>query len=406
MGEFMRDAYIVTSIRTPGCKKSRGAFAHTRPEDLLCHVINGLFERTPEVQKKDVEDIVIACCFPEAEQGLNIGRIVALMAGFPDETSGATVNRFCASGLESIATQAMRIMAGWCDVAIGGGIESMSTVPMTGNLPRPHPVLAKENPDAYISMGITAENIAKRYNISRAMQDEFSYHSHMKAAEAQKNKLFKEIVPTPAHYYTEEKDGTIIKNTKMQDFDDGVRPETTIEMLTRLKPSFSAVGTVTAGNSSQMTDGAAATLLMSEDAVNKFKVKPIAKFKCYAVTGVKPDEMGVGPVYAIPKLLKTAGLDIKDIGLFEINEAFASQAIYCLQKLGLYETNLWESGSSTRKVNVNGGGIALGHPVGCTGSKLAAQLLTTMKGKGVRYGIESMCVGGGMGAAALFELID
>ncbi len=403
----MRDAYIITSVRTPGCKKNKGAFAHTRPEDLLFNVINGVFERTPGVDKRYIEDILIGCCFPEAEQGLNIGRIVALMAGFPDETSGATVNRFCASGLESIATQAMRIMSGWCNVAIGGGLESMSAVPMTGNLPRPHPGLAKNKPDAYISMGITAENVAKRYNISREMQDVYSYHSQMKAAEAQKNKAFKEIVPVTANYYTEEPDGTVKCEIKMQDYDDGVRPETTIETLLKLKPSFAAAGTVTAGNSSQMTDGAAATLLMSEDAVKKFNVKPIAKLKCYAVTGVKPDEMGVGPVYAIPKLLKLADLKIDDIGLFEINEAFASQTVYCLQKLGLYDNkNLWESGSGLRKVNVNGGGIALGHPVGCTGSKLAAQLVNMMKEKGVKYGVESMCVGGGMGAAALFELVE
>jgi len=403
----MRDAYIVSALRTPGCKKDRGAFSHTRPEDLLYHVINGLFERTPGLNKKEVEDIVIGCCFPEAEQGLNIGRIIALMAKFPDETSGATVNRFCASGLESIATQAMRVMSGWAEVVIAGGVESMTMVPIPGKLPRPHPDLAKERAEVYISMGITAENVAKRYNINRQMQDEWSYHSQIKAADAQKNNLFKEIVSVPANKYIEEPDGTIKREMQIQNVDDGVRPDTTLEGLTKLKPAFAAAGTVTAGNSSQMTDGAAAVLLMSSEAVNKFGVKPIAKLKCYTVVGVNPDEMGVGPAYAIPKLLKMANLTLDDVGLFEINEAFASQTIYCLQKLDLYDKKeLWESGSSKRKINVNGGAIALGHPIGCTGSKLAAQLTNMMKEKGVKYGIESMCVGGGMGAAALFELVE
>lgn len=403
----MRDAYIVTAVRTPSCKRKKGAFAQTRPEDLLCSAVNGLIERTPGLEKKDVEDILIGCCFPEAEQGLNIGRVVAQMAGFPDETSGATVNRFCSSGLESIAMQATRIMSGWCDVAVAGGIESMTIVPMAGNLPRPHPDLAKEKPEMFMAMGLTAENVAGRYNVSREMQDEFSYHSHMKAADAQKNQLFKEIVPTQAHTYIEETDGTIKKEIKYQDFDDGVRPDTTIEGLSRLNPVFAVGGTVTAGNSSQMTDGAAAILLMSEDALKKYDVKAIAKFKYYAVIGVKPDEMGVGPAYAIPKLLKLSGFSVNDIDVFEINEAFASQAVYCMQKLGLYDDKgLWESSSDRRKVNIYGGAIALGHPIGCTGSKLAAQLVNVMKEKGMKYGIESMCVGGGMGAAALFELVD
>lgn len=403
----MKEAYIINSVRTPGCRRNKGAFAQTRPEDLLVSVINGLFERTPGIEKKDVEDIVIGCCFPEAEQGLNIGRIVAQMAGFPDVTSGATVNRFCASGLESITIQCMRIMSGWCDVAIAGGLESMTIVPMGGNLPRPHPDLTKEKPDVFMSMGLTAENVAKRYNISREMQDEFGYHSQMKAANAQKNKLFKEIVPTPSHHYIEQPDSSIKKEIKVQDFDDGVRPDTSLEGLGKLKPVFSSTGTVTAGNSSQMTDGAAAMLLMSGDAVQKYGVKPLARMRYHTVVGVKPDEMGVGPAHAIPKLLKLAGLGVDDIDLFEINEAFASQAIHSLQSLGLYDKReLWESGSNKRKININGGAIALGHPIGCTGTKLAAQLLSAMKEKGVKYGLESMCVGGGMGAAALFELVE
>ncbi|MBN1635840.1 MAG: thiolase family protein [Deltaproteobacteria bacterium] len=402
----MKDAYIVTSVRTPGCRRNKGALAKTRPEDLLKTAIEGCMERTEGVEKKDVEDIMIGCAFPEAEQGLNIGRVIAQMCKFPDETCGATVNRFCSSGLEAIALQAMRIMAGWADVAIGGGLESMSIVPMGGNLPRPHPEWSKEKADVYISMGMTAENVANRYNITREMQDEFAYHSQMKAAAAQKNGRYKEIVPTTALRFVE-KNGDIIKETFVQDFDDGVRDSTTIEGLAKLRPAFSAMGSVTAGNSSQTTDGAAAAMVMSEEAVKKFGLKPIAKLKYYTVAGCRADEMGVGPAYAIPKVLKLAGMKVEDIGLFEVNEAFASQAIYCLQQLGLYDKReLWLSDSDKRIINVNGGAIALGHPLGCTGAKLCAQLMTEMKERGVKYGIESMCIGGGMGAAAIFELCD
>ncbi len=402
----MKDAYIVTSLRTPGCRRRKGAFAQTRPEDLLKTVLEAVVEKTPGVEKNDVEDILVGCAFPEAEQGLNIGRVVAQMAKFPDSTCGATVNRFCSSGLEAIALQAMRVQAGMCEIAIGGGIESMTIVPMGGNMPRPHPEWAKENPDVYVSMGITAENVANRYKITREMQDEFAYHSQMKATAAQKNGRYKEIVPTPAYRYVQ-KDGMWVKETFVQDFDDGVRPTTTMEGLAKLRPVFAANGSVTAGNSSQTTDGAAATLIMSEEAVKRTGVKPIARIVAYVVAGVKADEMGVGPAYAIPKLLEKTGMKIEDIGLWEVNEAFASQAIYCMQKLGLYEDkSLWASDSDSRIFNVNGGAIALGHPLGCTGAKLCAQLLTEMRERKVKYGVESMCIGGGMGAAALFELLD
>ena len=401
----MREAYIVTSLRTPGCRRGKGAFAQTRPEDLLNAVLQGVMEKTPQVEKKEVEDLMIGCSFPEAQQGLNIGRIIAQMAGFPDDTCGATVNRFCSSGLEAIALQAMRIKSGWCDVAIGGGIESMSIVPMGGNMPRPHPKMAVENPDVYMSMGVTAENVANRYKVTREMQDEFAYHSHMKAANARDKGLFKEIVPTPAQRFVE-KNGEMVEETVMQDFDDGVRPDTTMEGLTKLRPVFAANGSVTAGNSSQTTDGAAASLIMSEEAVKKFNVKPIAKVVAYTVAGCRADEMGVGPAYAVPKVLKMAGLKVEDIGLFELNEAFASQAIYSMQQLGLYDDkSLWVSDSDKRIINVNGGAIALGHPLGCTGAKLCAQLMNEMKERGVKYGVESMCIGGGMGAAAVFELV-
>ncbi len=401
----MKEAYIVTSLRTPGCRRGKGAFAQTRPEDLLNTVLKAVMEKTPQIEKKDVEDLMIGCSFPEAQQGLNIGRVLAQMAGFPDETCGATVNRFCSSGLEAIALQAMRIKSGWCDVAIGGGIESMSIVPMGGNMPRPHPKMARENPDVYISMGITAENVANRYNVSREMQDEFAYHSQMKAANAKAKGLYKELVPTPASRFVE-KNGDWVEETFTQDFDDGIREATTAEGLAKLRPAFAANGSVTAGNSSQTTDGAAATLVMSEEAVKKYNVTPIARIVGYTVAGCRADEMGVGPAYAVPKVLKMTGLKVEDIGLFELNEAFASQAIYSMQQLGLYDDkSIWASDSDKRFVNVNGGAIALGHPLGCTGAKLCAQLMNEMKERGVKYGVESMCIGGGMGAAAVFELV-
>ncbi len=401
----MKEAYIVTSVRTPGCRRGKGAFAVTRPEDLLKSALNGLMERTPGVEKKDVEDILVGCAFPEAEQGLNIGRVIAQIAQFPDSTCGATVNRFCASGLEAISLQAMRIMAGYCDVAIGAGLESMSIVPMGGNLPRPHPEQVLTSPDVYISMGMTAENVANRYKITREMQDEFGFHSQTKAGIAQKEGKFKEIVPTEAVRF-KEKDGITVKETFIQDFDDGVRP-TTMEGLAKLRPAFAAMGSVTAGNSSQTTDGAACSLIMSGDAVKKFGVKPLAKLVVYTTAGCRADEMGVGPAYAIPKALKMAGLKVEDIGLWEVNEAFASQCIYSLQQLGLYEKrDLWLSDSDKRIINVNGGAIALGHPLGCTGAKLCAQLTNGMRARGAKYGVESMCIGGGMGAAAVFELCD
>ncbi|NLW66173.1 MAG: thiolase family protein [Bacteriovoracaceae bacterium] len=401
----MKEAYIVTSVRTPGCRRGRGAFAFTRPEDLLKSALNGLMERTPGVEKKDVEDILVGCAFPEAEQGLNIGRIIAQIAEFPDSTCGATVNRFCASGLEAISLQAMRIMAGYCEVAIGAGLESMSIVPMGGNLPRPHPEQVLKSPDVYISMGMTAENVATRYKITREMQDEWGFHSQAKAAQAQKAGKFKEIVPTEAVRFVE-KDGITVKETFIQDFDDGVRP-TTMEGLAKLRPAFAAMGSVTAGNSSQTTDGAACSLIMSGEAVKKFGVKPLAKLLVYTTAGCRADEMGVGPAYAIPKALKMAGLKVEDIGLWEVNEAFASQCIYSLQRLGLYDKReLWLSDSDKRIINVNGGAIALGHPLGCTGAKLCAQLTNGMSERGAKYGVESMCIGGGMGAAAVFELCD
>ena len=392
----MRDAYIVQSIRTPGCKKSKGAFKDTRPEDLLSFILKSAIEKTPNLEMKDVDDIMIGCAFPEAEQGLNIGRVASQIAGFPVQVSGATVNRFCASGLEAIAQASLRVMSGWSEVAIGGGLESMTFVPMGGNLPRPHPEYSRQHTDLYVSMGITAEIVAKRYSVSREEQDEFAYHSQTKATEAMNKKLFTEIVPTPAHKFIQDEKTAYRKETFMVDHDDGIRPSTTIEGLANLDPVFALGGTVTAGNSSQTTDGAAASIIISAQKIEALGLKPIAKLKYYTTVGCKAEEMGVGPRYAIPKLLDMAGLKLEDIDLFEINEAFASQAVYCIRELGI----------DMARVNIHGGAIALGHPLGCTGAKLCATLLANMKERGAQYGIESMCIGGGMGAAALFELCD
>jgi len=392
----MKDSYIVTSVRTPGCRRSKGAFKDTRPDDLLSFILDAAVNKTDNLEKKDVDDIMIGCSFPEAEQGLNIGRIASQMAGFPVEVSGATVNRFCSSGLEAIALAALKVQAGWADVTIGGGVESMTYVPMGGSIPRPHPEFSKKQSELYISMGLTAENVARRYKVTREQQDEFAAGSQQQAAAARANNWFTEIVPTPAVRFVPEENGTFRKETFIQDHDDGIRDTTTAEGLAKLRPVFSADGSVTAGNSSQMTDGAAATILASEEKVKELGLQPEAKFLCYTTAGCHPDEMGVGPLVAIPKLLKLAGMEINDIGIFEINEAFASQAIYCTRELGI----------DMDKVNIHGGAIALGHPLGCTGAKLCATLLTNMRKKGVRYGVESMCIGGGMGAAALFELCE
>lgn len=392
----MRDAYIVTSVRTPGCRRSKGAFKDTRPEDLLSFILESAVDKTESLEKKDIDDVMIGCSFPEAEQGLNIGRIATQMAGFPVEVTGATVNRFCSSGLEAIALASLRVMAGWSDVTIGGGVESMTYVPMGGSIPRPHPEFSKSEASMYISMGLTAENVATRYDITREQQDEFAFNSQMKAAAAKAGNKFTEIVPTPAVRFKKKEDGTFDKETFIQDFDDGIRDSTTLEGLAKLRPAFSATGSVTAGNSSQMTDGAAATIIACEEKVKELGLKPVAKLVQYTTAGCRADEMGVGPLYAIPKLLKLAGVDLKDVGVFEINEAFASQALYCCRELGI----------DLAKVNLNGGAIALGHPLGCTGAKLCATLMTNMQATGARYGIESMCIGGGMGAAALFELCE
>jgi acetyl-CoA acyltransferase len=391
----MKEAYIVQSVRTPGCKQNKGLFKQTRPEELISFILKAAVERTKNLKPEDLDDVMLGCAFPEAEQGLNLGRIAPKMAGFPDKVSGATVNRFCASGLEAIALASSRVQMGWSDVTIGAGVESMSFVPMGGNNPSPHPELSISDPDMYISMGVTAENVASRYNISREDQDKFAANSQEKAVKARDAGLFTEIVPTPAFNYVKQADGTYKKEQFIVENDDGIRAST-VEGLAKLRTVFSAVGSVTAANSSQTTDGAAATIIASKEKCEELGLEPIGRLVTYSTVGCKSDEMGVGPLYAIPQALKQAGLTVDDIDIYEINEAFASQAIYCIRELGI-EKYLDD------RINIHGGAIALGHPLGCTGAKLTATCLANLKEVNGKYGIVSMCVGGGMGAAAIFE---
>ncbi len=390
----MKDAYIVQSIRTPGCKQKRGLFNQTRPEELASFIMKEAVDRTPNLEAKDLDDVMMGCAFPEAEQGLNLGRIAAKMAGFPDRVSGATVNRFCASGLEAIALASARVTMGWSDICMGAGCESMTFVPMGGNVPRPHPEFSKINPENYISMGITAENVANRYNVSREDQDIFAAKSQEKAAAARDNGKFTEIIPTPASNFVKQADGTYKKESFIVEHDDGIRVSTP-EGLGKLRTVFAAAGSVTAGNSSQTTDGAAATIIASKEKCDELGLTPIGRLVAYTSVGCKSDEMGVGPRYAIPEVLKRAGLTIDDIDIYEINEAFASQALYCIRELDLEKY--------MDKINIHGGAIALGHPLGCTGAKLTATCLANLKEVNGKYGIVSMCIGGGMGAAAIFE---
>ncbi len=398
----MREAVIVASVRTPGGRARRGGLKDTRADVLGLTAIKGAMEKTPELKPEMVDDLVFGCSFPEAEQGLNVGRVLAQIAGFPDEVPGYVINRFCSSGLQAIALAAQNIMCGWNDIVVAGGVESMSRVPMGGFINRPHPDWTDEYPDVYMSMGSTAENVANRYGIGRAEQDEFGVRSNSLAAEAQDKGYFdEEIVPvTEAVRYKIDENGKRVKEFYTFAADDGVRRGTTVEGLGKLRPAFWKNGSVTAGNSSQMTDGAACTILMSREKADELGIKPIARFVNFQVAGVRPDEMGVGPAYAIPKLLKKTGLAPADIDYFEINEAFASQAIYSVRQVGI------EDRVEKGDINCCGGAIALGHPLGCTGAKLTATCIHQMRRLGKKRGIVSMCIGGGMGAAGLVELED
>lgn len=392
----MKSAVIVTGVRTAVGKAKRGALKNMRPEDMGAAVIQELLNRTPNLPLEEIDDVIIGCAFPEGEQGMNMARNIVLRAGLPDSVPGMTINRYCSSGLQTISLAAERIMLGQADVIIAGGVESMSLIPMTGHKLSPNPWLMENRPEIYMSMGITAEKVASRFNVTREEQDEFAARSHHRAAKAIAEGKFKdEIVPiTIRERYLDENNKIAVKE-RVFDTDEGVRPDTNVEVLAKLKPAFHAQGTVTAGNSSQMSDGAAAVLVMSEDKAKELGLTPILRYRSFAVAGVAPEVMGIGPVYAIPKALKLAGISLEDVGLFEINEAFASQAVYCVRELGI----------DPDKVNVNGGAIALGHPLGCTGTKLTVTLMNEMKRTNTRYGVVSMCIGGGMGAAGVFELV-
>jgi acetyl-CoA acyltransferase len=397
----MREAVIVSAVRTAVGKASKGALRTTRPDDLGALVIKEAVARASGLDPKEIEDVILGCAMPEAEQGMNVARISSLRAGLPVESSAMTINRFCSSGLQSIAIAAQRIMAGQGEVAVAGGTESMTMVPMGGNKVSPNPWLIDNYPDAYLGMGLTAENLAKKYGITREQADEFSYASHQKALAAIAAGKFKdEIVPVDVSYSVLEAsangspNGSRPKTVKAKfDTDEGPRADTSVEVLGKLKPVFHARGVVTAGNSSQMSDGAAAAVVMSGEKARALGLKPLARFLAFATAGCPPEEMGVGPVFAIPKALKIAGLTLDQIDVIELNEAFAVQALSVIKLAGI----------DPARVNPNGGAISLGHPLGCTGAKLTASILRELERRNARYGMVTMCVGGGMGAAGIFE---
>ncbi len=394
---MVKEAVIVAGARTAVGKAPRGMLRTTRPDDMAAAVIGEVLKRAEGLDPREVEDVALGCAVPEAEQGFNVGRIAALRAGLPDSVAAQTVNRFCSSGLQTIAQSAERIMAGFGQCAIAGGTESMSMVQIGSSRMAANPVLAAEHPDVYLGMGLTGENVARQYGISREEQDAFGLRSHQRAAAAIDAGRFKDsIVPLPVKFTYVDEGGRLQTRETTFDTDEGPRRDTSLEALAKLKPVFAAKGTVTAGNSSQTSDGAAAVLLMEREFAEAHGLKPLARFVSFAVGGVPPEVMGIGPIVAIPKALKLAGLTLADIDLIELNEAFASQSLAVIKELGL----------DLEKTNVNGGAIALGHPMGATGAKLTVQLLDELRRRGGRYGMVTMCVGGGQGAAGIFELLD
>ena len=392
----MREVVIVSSVRTPVGKAYKGTLRATRPDELAAVAISGALQRVPQLDKREIEDVILGCAMPEAEQGMNVARIASLRAGLPVEVSALTINRFCSSGLQAIALAAERIMAGGAEVIVAGGTESMTMIPMGGHKISPNPWLVDNYPDAYLSMGLTAERLAKRYSITREMADEFSLRSHKKATAAiTARKFAEETVPVPVSFTTP--NGSKPKRIDIVfNEDEGPRADTSMEALGSLKPAFHAKGTVTAGNSSQMSDGAAAAVVMSAERAQALGIKPLARYVSFATAGYKPEEMGIGPVYAIPKALRIAGLKLSDIDVIELNEAFAAQSLAVIKEAAL----------DPERVNPNGGAIALGHPLGCTGAKLTAAIIRELKRRNGRYGLVTMCVGGGMGAAGIFENIN
>jgi acetyl-CoA acyltransferase len=384
----MNEVAIIAAVRSAVARAGKGALSQTRPDELAGQVVRAALAKVPGLSPKEVDDIILGCAMPEGEQGLNVARVVGLLGGLPIESAAMTINRFCASGLQAVAQAGERIGFGSADVVLAGGVESMSMVPMTGNKLSCSPEAMDKVPEVYTPMGITAELVAKRFEVSRQQQDEFAARSHQKAAAAQKEGRFTEIVPVEATAFADGK-----HTSKTFSVDEFVRADTTAEKLAALRPVFSATGSVTAGNSSPLSDGAAALVLTSKAKAESLGIEPIAYFRAFQVAGVPPDIMGIGPVPAVRKLLAKTGLTLADIDLIEMNEAFASQAVYCQRELGIPD----------EKLNVNGGAIALGHPLGCTGAKLTSQLLAEMTRRNVKRGIVTMCIGGGQGAAGLFE---
>ena len=390
----MNEVVIASAVRTPVGKAPRGTLKTTRPDDLAAVAITGALARIPQLDKAEIEDVILGCAMPEAEQGMNVAKIASFRAGLPITTSGMTINRYCASGLQSIAIAADRIRGGSADVILAGGTESMSYVPFGGNKISVNPWLVDNYPGSYMSMGLTAERVATHYGITREQMDQFSFESHQKALAAiAAGKFDDEIVPVEVETSAPNGKGKAKTSTAIFAMDEGPRADTSFEALSKLRPVFHAKGTVTAGNSSQTSDGAAAAVLMSASRAAALGIKPLGRYIAFAYAGCDPEEMGIGPIHAIPKALKLAGLALEDIDVFELNEAFAAQSLAVLKVLGI----------DPAKVNVNGGAIALGHPLGCTGAKLTATLLREMPRRKARYGIVTMCVGGGMGAAAIFE---
>lgn len=389
-----REAYIVAASRTPCGKANKGSLRFTRPDSMGGAVVRDLLNRTKGLEADQVEDVIMGCAFPEASQGLNVARQITLLGGLPDSVPGVTVNRFCSSGLQTIAMAAERIMAGAADVIIAGGVESMSLVPMGGMSVQPNPDLVDDKPGVYVSMGITAENVADKYKVNREDQDEFAYRSHKRAINAwEEEKFDDQITPVEVKEKKVTADGEVVENSFKFKQDEGPRADTSVEALSGLRPVFKQGGSVTAGNSSQMNDAAAAVVVMSGEMVKKLGLEPMARYVGFQAAGVAPEIMGIGPIAAVPKVLNKAGLKLSDIDLIELNEAFASQSLAVIRELGLDE----------EITNVNGGAIAMGHPLGCTGAKLTTQILYEMKARKSKYGLVTMCIGGGMGAAGIFE---
>ncbi|MBA3711821.1 MAG: acetyl-CoA C-acyltransferase [Pyrinomonadaceae bacterium] len=393
----MRDAVIVSAVRTAVGKAPKGTLRNTRPDEMGAAVIKEALARAEGMQPNEVEDVIMGCAMPEAEQGMNVARAAAIRAGLPVDTSAMTINRFCSSGLQSIAIAADRIRTGGAEVIVAGGLETMSMIPMGGHTIRPNPHLVEHYPDFYLNMGLATENVARKYEVSRDEQDAFAFQSHQRAARAQdEGKFDDEVVPLTVTFEEMNAKGKKERREIKFDKDEGVRRDSSAESLAKLKPAFHVQGTITAGNSSQMSDGAAAVVVMSDERAKALSLRPLARFVAYATAGCPPEEMGIGPVFAIPKVLKIACLTLDQIDVIELNEAFAAQSLAVIKTLGL----------DPEKVNVNGGAIALGHPLGCTGAKLTATVLRELERRSGRYAMVTMCVGGGMGAAGIFERIN